>query len=731
MKKLLYLDDSPDLIREEVGSKAAALATMSASGFAVPRSLFIPAKVYTDFIRSTGLRERILVELGRKSFEEMRWEEMWDTSLRIRNLFVNTPIPPTLESEIARSISSDFSGTPLAVRSSALAEDTEGASFAGLHESFLNVQGVHSVLHHMILVWASLWSDAALLYRQELGLSIEDSAMGIIVQEMVSGQKSGVAFGVAPDNSNQVILESVYGLNKGLVDGDVEPDRWILDRATGNILTRTPATREQFIRPTKSGVEIAALEGKLAAIPPLNDEEVAVVFNTLTRLGTLFGSPQDMEWTFRNSVLTVLQSRPVTTHSDESGDNRSWYLSLRRSFTNLKELGSRIEEELLPAMELEAETLHSIDVHAMDNEVLAVEIERRQAILDRWRNVYWEEFIPFAHGARLFGQVYNNKLHPDDPFEFISLLTSEHMMSMRRNELLQRTAERIRPRVADLTVEKILSDRELASEIDLVSSEFSGLTNTMYGSEEEKRALAGILLQLASQDAEKGNARQAGREELEQRYLQSFSQDEKTYGAELLELGRKSYRLRDDDNLYLGRIESELNRALDAGRRNLAEECPAPQFCGNTEEVIATLRGRPDRANLSEDANENTGETVSVHARQLKGQPAGQGIARGSARVVKTNEDLFSFKSGEILVCDAIDPNMTFVVPLAAGIVERRGGMLIHGAIIAREYGLPCVTGIPDATKYIQTGDLITVDGYYGLVIIHTGSYAADTEVES
>ena len=70
------------------------------------------------------------------------------------------------------------------------------------------------------------------------------------------------------------------------------------------------------------------------------------------------------------------------------------------------------------------------------------------------------------------------------------------------------------------------------------------------------------------------------------------------------------------------------------------------------------------------------------------------------------------------MVCDSVDPNMTFVVPLAAGIVERRGGMLIHGAIIAREYGLPCVTGIFDATSLIQTGDILTVDGYLGIVTI-------------
>jgi pyruvate,water dikinase len=92
-------------------------------------------------------------------------------------------------------------------------------------------------------------------------------------------------------------------------------------------------------------------------------------------------------------------------------------------------------------------------------------------------------------------------------------------------------------------------------------------------------------------------------------------------------------------------------------------------------------------------------------------------VATGLARVVENAEDLFEFQRGEILVCDAIDPNMTLVVPLAAAIVERRGGMLIHGAIIAREYGLPCVTGVPDATRRIRTGDRLDVDGQIGLVV--------------
>jgi pyruvate,water dikinase len=86
--------------------------------------------------------------------------------------------------------------------------------------------------------------------------------------------------------------------------------------------------------------------------------------------------------------------------------------------------------------------------------------------------------------------------------------------------------------------------------------------------------------------------------------------------------------------------------------------------------------------------------------------------------VIVEHSDIAQFKRGEIIVCDGVDPNMTFVMPLAAGIVERRGGMLIHGAIIAREYGLPCVTGVTGATTRIRTGQTITVDGYLGIVTI-------------
>jgi pyruvate,water dikinase len=135
-------------------------------------------------------------------------------------------------------------------------------------------------------------------------------------------------------------------------------------------------------------------------------------------------------------------------------------------------------------------------------------------------------------------------------------------------------------------------------------------------------------------------------------------------------------------------------------------------------DVLADLDHRPSPKTPEE---ESVGRPLKIKPRQLIGQPAGPGIARGRARVIREHSDLADFQHGDVMVCDAVDPNMTFVVPLAAAVVERRGGMLIHGAIIAREYGLPCVTGIPDATNLLRTGEDVTVDGYLGIVTVGSG----------
>ncbi|MRR39260.1 hypothetical protein EG829_32380, partial [bacterium] len=108
-------------------------------------------------------------------------------------------------------------------------------------------------------------------------------------------------------------------------------------------------------------------------------------------------------------------------------------------------------------------------------------------------------------------------------------------------------------------------------------------------------------------------------------------------------------------------------------------------------------------------------------ARQIMGHPAGRGIAKGRARIMYGDEGILNFRKGEILVSDTIGPANAFVIPLADAVVIERGGMLVHGGLMAREYKIPCITGVSDATTLIRTGDRITVDGHLGIVTIEPG----------
>ncbi len=713
MNLVLRLEEVKPRHRRGVGGKGFALAALKRHGLPVPTTLIVTTRAYEEFVGLTGLRGRILLELRRKPFQELRWEEIWDLALRLRHLFLTTPLPPGLEARLHDALGPHLPARCV-VRSSAPGEDSRRASFAGLHASFVNVAGLQAVLEHLKLVWASLWSDGALLYRRELGLDVRTSAMAAVIQEMVAGDRSGVAFGLNPQDPSQAVIEAVYGLNQGLVDGTVEPDRWLLDRATGRIVDYRAAPKGEVLLPGREGVRLAELAPEKREVPPLSEAEVDQIFRLLRRLEEIFGTPQDVEWTWQEGRLVVLQSRPISTPPPGGeGDRRSWYLSLRRSFGNLTALRRKVEEELLPAMDREARELASHSLAELDTASLREEILRRGRLYHRWKKVYWEDFIPLAHGVRLFGQIYTDAVKPRDPYEFLDLLGAAGMLALRRNRLLLEMAARVRERPERLEEVRRgqVKDPGLEPLWRAFMGEFGDLACGANTCGLTSGGLAHLLEEMARRpvQAERFDPREV--EALKGQFLSRFRGGKREEMAQYLELARASYRLRDDDNLYLGRIAAQFLRALEEYRRRGGD---LKELAPEVQELWAELTATP--------AEQPGGVAITglgrLKARQLIGQPASPGVARGPARVVLRPEGLFQFRAGEILVCDALDPGMTLVVPLAAAIVERRGGMLIHGSIIAREYGIPCVTGVPDATRRIHTGDALTVDGYLGIVIL-------------
>ena len=291
MNHVLSLADIRPRDRRVVGGTGFSLAVMAQEGLRVPATLVVTTRAYEHFVSASGLRGRILLELNRKSFKDLRWEEIWDASLRLRHLFLNTPMPEDLKALLAKALAPHLPERCV-VRSSAPGEDSRQASFAGLHASFVNVAGLEAVLDHLKLVWASLWSDAALLYRRELGLDVKKSAMAVLVQDMVAGEKSGVVFGQNPQDPSQAVIEDVYGLNQGLVDGTVEPDRWILDRQTGAILNDHPAPKQDILLPGEEGVRLAPLLSEQTQVPPLTEAEVSQVHHLARRSEVFLALPR-------------------------------------------------------------------------------------------------------------------------------------------------------------------------------------------------------------------------------------------------------------------------------------------------------------------------------------------------------------------------------------------------------------------------------------------------------
>ncbi len=718
MSMAIEFQDVGDEQRELVGGKAFSLCIMAREGLPVPAGICITTEAYIRYLDDTGLRVKILRELNRKRFEDMRWEEMWDTSLRIRNMFLKTPMPASLSVSLKHDLPGFADGRAIAVRSSAPGEDSSKASFAGLHDSYLNIHGMDALLEHIRLVWASLWSDAALLYRRELGLDVESSSMAVVVQEIVPGSRSGVVFGINPNDPAQSVVEAVYGLNEGLVGGQVEPDRWIIERAGGRIVSHHSPLRDRFVLLAEEGVKTEPLPPDKIQAAPLADCEVRDVQRMVLRGEAIFGGPQDMEWTYDGDRLFLLQSRPITTVGETSTDDqRPWYKSLHRTFENLKELRSRIEEELIPQMLRDADRLAVRSLASLNEAELVGEIEERALIYKKWQDIYREEFIPLAHGIRLFGMVYNDAVRPSDPFEFMDLLGATAMVSLERNRALEDLASAVRndASLRDALGRGVIPE-SFSERFEVFIMRFGDLFESLPGANRYGERLIPFVLELAGRKPLEERGTGSDVDDRREVFLSHFTGKKRQEAEEQLDLGRASYRLRDNDNMYIGRVKAQLVKALDELGRRKEQGVFVPRpvaWSGDVASVIGELTRT--HSPLTADAEANG---FSTRARQIVGQPAGPGLATGTARIVMDAADAFRFKAGEVMVCDAVDPTMTFVVPLAAAIVERRGGMLIHGSIIAREYGIPCVTGVPDATSRIRTGDTLTVDGYLGIVII-------------
>ncbi len=189
---------------------------------------------------------------------------------------------------------------PVAVRSSATAEDTAEASFAGQQDTYLWVRGADAVLANVARCWASLFTDRAVAYRARLGIGDDEVAMGVVVQAMVPAEAAGVLLTLDPltGDRSQVTIEAAYGLGTAVVEGEVTPDRFAVDKVTLELRSRSVGEKAFAYRFDPAAGRVARVEVPAAdrARPCLDDAEVAELARLGKRVEQALGVPQDVEW---------------------------------------------------------------------------------------------------------------------------------------------------------------------------------------------------------------------------------------------------------------------------------------------------------------------------------------------------------------------------------------------------------------------------------------------------
>ncbi|MEF8783066.1 MAG: phosphoenolpyruvate synthase [Haloarculaceae archaeon] len=315
---VLWLDDVRADDLETVGGKAASLGEMTSAELPVPPAFIVTTDTYRSFIEETGI-DTELFEVVDVDTDDSK--ALAEAAERAQTLIEETELPEAQREGILEAYEQIGAGSPVAVRSSATAEDLEGASFAGQQETYLNVTG-EDLLERVRECWASLFTQRAIYYRQEQGFDHSAVDIAVVVQEMVDADKSGVMFTSHPSTGAPLVtIEAAWGLGEAVVSGAVTPDNYVIDRATGDLEEESVAIKKvMHVRDAETGetVERAVPEDRRQE-RVLSDEELDALRELGAEIQEYYGDPQDVEWAIHDGEVYLLQSRPITTIDEHAG----------------------------------------------------------------------------------------------------------------------------------------------------------------------------------------------------------------------------------------------------------------------------------------------------------------------------------------------------------------------------------------------------------------------------
>ncbi|PWU55430.1 hypothetical protein DLE60_27910 [Micromonospora globispora] len=314
-----------------VGGKCASLGTMSQAGLPVPPGFAVTIDVFADAKQGSGLMPRIkdlitnvdtddqtaLVSAASRAREMVRsWRLSEEHENRLRQMYADLCALCGTED------------VPVAVRSSATVEDSPDASFAGEHDTYLWVCGIDDVLEKVRGCWASLFTERAITYRNEMGYDHDRVDMAVAVQKMIRPRAAGVAFTLDPTNGDRsgICIDAAWGFGEGVVSGDVTPDNFLVDKVMWSINRRiiSPKTHAHLLTEVEGShcprVSRVQLPDDQVNVPSLTDDEIVAIAKLARAAEKHYGCPQDIEWAVDDDLpagedAVLLQARPETVWS--------------------------------------------------------------------------------------------------------------------------------------------------------------------------------------------------------------------------------------------------------------------------------------------------------------------------------------------------------------------------------------------------------------------------------
>lgn len=296
---------------EQVGGKGASLARLATAGLPVPAGFHITTAAYRRFVVVNGLQEQILAVTSANAPATFA-----TAAEQIARLFLSGVVPEDIAAAIRRAYA-ELGGSelPVAVRSSATAEDLPELSFAGQQETYLNMHGEAMVLAAVKRCWASLWTARAMAYRAQHGIAPDDVSLAVVVQALVPADAAGILFTANPLTGarDQVVINAAWGLGEAVVGGQVTPDTVVVAKSDGRILEQQINDKLVMTVRTSDGTHEEPVPPDQRARPVLSPAQVAELARSATQIESLYGQPMDIEWALHASHFYILQARPITT----------------------------------------------------------------------------------------------------------------------------------------------------------------------------------------------------------------------------------------------------------------------------------------------------------------------------------------------------------------------------------------------------------------------------------